>query len=147
MTYEWQQVAAIQYYLITGICKKKCFGVKVLECSWLTKIKECAINGLKANLINISQLCDQDLLVRFAKDKCIVLDQDQEQIMEGNSSSNNFYLLACPNTCRTRVQNDINLWHIHMGHVSHNSLRDTIATEAIKGVPKIKEELERMCRP
>ena len=28
------------------------------------------MNGLKVNLINISQLCDQNLSVKFTKDKC-----------------------------------------------------------------------------
>ena len=70
MTYEWQQVAAIQYYLITRSRSLNVLG--------LLKLRNVLfVNGLKANLINISQLCDQDLLVRFTKDKCIVLDQDQ----------------------------------------------------------------------
>ena len=34
------------------------------------------IEGLTTNLINISQLCDQGLLVNFSKDKCIVSDND-----------------------------------------------------------------------
>ena len=34
------------------------------------------INKLKINLININQLCDQDLFVKFKKDKCIVIDHD-----------------------------------------------------------------------
>ena len=34
------------------------------------------VEGLKANLINIGQLCDQNLFVKFTKDRCIVLDQN-----------------------------------------------------------------------
>ena len=44
---------------------------------------------LKTNLIDISQLCDQDLFVKFTKDKCIVIDHNQHHIMEGNRSSDN----------------------------------------------------------
>ena len=31
------------------------------------------VDGLKANLINISQLCDQNLFVKFTKNKCLVV--------------------------------------------------------------------------
>ena len=55
------------------------------------------VEGCKANLINIGQLCDQNLLVKFTKDRCTVIDQNQCHIMEGNRSLNNFYLLANPN--------------------------------------------------
>ena len=34
-----------------------------------------------------------------------------------------------------------------MEHVRHNSLKDTIDVEAIKGVSNLKGEPERMCRP
>ena len=88
------------------------------------------IDGLKANLIIINQLCDQDLFVRFTKDKCIVLDKDQQDIIEGNRSSDNCYLMASPNTCLTTIQNDTNLWHRRMRHLSHINLRDTIAVES-----------------
>ena len=61
------------------------------------------VNGLKANLINFSQLCDQDLFVKFTKDKCIVIDQDRQRIMEGNRLSNNCYLLEISNTCQNII--------------------------------------------
>ena len=99
------------------------------------------------NLINVNQLCDQDLFVRFTKDKCIVLDQDQQHIMEANRLSDNCHLFASPNTCLTTVQNDTNLWHKQVGHVSHNNLKDTIVAKAIREVPNIKGELERMYGP
>ena len=34
------------------------------------------VKGLKANLISISQLFNQDLFVKFTKDKCIILGQN-----------------------------------------------------------------------
>ena len=57
------------------------------------------IDGLKANLISINQLCNQDLFVKFPKDKCIVVDQDYHHIMKGNRSSDNYYLFTSLNTC------------------------------------------------
>lgn len=45
--------------------------------------KVLLVCGLKANLLNICQLCDQKLNVGFTKDKCIVKDLRDELIMEG----------------------------------------------------------------
>ena len=105
------------------------------------------VDEIKANLISISQLCDQDLFVRFTKDKCIVLDQEYQHIMERNRSLDNCYLLVSSSTCLNTVPNDTSLWHRWMGHVSYKSLIDTIVAEAIKGFPNLKGELERMCKP
>ena len=57
------------------------------------------VEGLKANLISISQLCDDDLFVRFTRQKCIVMNQDDKQVMEGTRSSDNCYLLAYSSLC------------------------------------------------
>ena len=66
--------------------------------------------------------------------------------MGGSRSYDNCYLLASSNTCLNTLQNDHSLWHKRIGHVSHNSLRDTIASEAIRGVPGLKGEPKGMCR-
>ena len=110
-----------------------------LNVTGLPKLKDVLlVDGLKANLINISKLCDRDLFVRFTKDKCIILDQNQQHIKEGNKSSDNCYLLASLKTCLSTVQNNTNIWHKWMGHVSHISLKDTIVEEAIREVPNLK---------
>ena len=49
------------------------------------------VNGLQVNLINISQLCDQNLFVKFFKDKCSVTNV-HTCVMEGKISSDNCYI-------------------------------------------------------
>lgn len=39
------------------------------------------VEGLIANLINISQLCDQGFSMSFSNDKCIVTDADNNVVM------------------------------------------------------------------
>ena len=96
------------------------------------------IDGLKANLIRISQLCDQNLFVNFIKDKCIIIYRISNTSWKGNRLSDNYYILASLNTCLNMVHNDTSLWHRWMGHVNHNNLKETIDVEAIKGVPNLK---------
>ena len=66
----------------------------------LSKLKNVMlVDGFTVNLTSVSQLCDEDLFVQLIKDKCIVLDQNQCQIMEEERSSDNCYLLINTNTC------------------------------------------------
>ena len=51
------------------------------------------VEGLKANLISICQLFDDNLFVRFTKKNCFVVDDSEKSVMEGVRSSDN-----CTNT-------------------------------------------------
>ena len=64
------------------------------------------VNGLKVNLINISQFCDKNLFVKFTKDKCSVTNSINTCVMEGKISFENGYLLTCSrNFCTTLLNN------------------------------------------
>ena len=55
--------------------KGSVLGSGSLNVLGLPKLRDVLIiDGLKSNMISISQLCDQDLFVRFTKDNCIVID-------------------------------------------------------------------------
>ena len=41
------------------------------------------VEDLKSNLISISQLCDQNLFVRFTKNSCLVVDEFERSVMDG----------------------------------------------------------------
>ncbi|XP_012852378.1 PREDICTED: uncharacterized protein LOC105971989 [Erythranthe guttata] len=61
----------------------------------LPKLKNVLfVEGLTSNLISISQLCDQDLEVRFNKFTCRVLDKDENCVIQGTRSSDNCYILV-----------------------------------------------------
>ena len=49
------------------------------------------IEMMSANLISISQLCDQGFLVKFSKETCEVLNDEQKAIMSGTRLSDNYY--------------------------------------------------------
>ena len=85
------------------------------------------VEGLKANLISISQLYDQDLFVKFTKGKCSVLNQADQCVMEGKRSSDNCYLLTLPGTC-LRTQGDFTeLWNRRLKHLKFWSLRRAVS--------------------
>lgn len=51
------------------------------------------VDGLKADLISINQLCDEGLHVKFCKENCLVFNSNQEKLMEENKSQDNCYML------------------------------------------------------
>ena len=41
------------------------------------------VKGLRLNLLNISQMCDQDFMVLFSKGKCLVMDESGKKLING----------------------------------------------------------------
>ena len=67
-------------------------GKGTLNVPGLPKITDVwLIEELKVNLINISQLSDQELCVRFNKNMCLVVDESDTCVMEGVRSTDNYY--------------------------------------------------------
>ena len=49
------------------------------------------IKGLKANLLSIAQICDEDFLVQFSKKWCVILSEDGVQVLKGLRTTDNCY--------------------------------------------------------
>ena len=81
------------------------------------------VDGLKTNLISISQICDQDLFVNFSHDNFFVLDQDGNCVLKGYKSVDNCYTLSQSHSCHTNTRSDTNLCHEKHSHVDFENLR------------------------
>nr|XP_043630031.1 uncharacterized protein LOC122601330 [Erigeron canadensis] len=91
------------------------------------------VNGLKHNLISVSQLCDAGYEVRFRADKGIVLD------LEGN-----VVLIA---------ERDDSLYSFDMrsatrlSHMNFKDINKLCKKELVSGLPVIKYEKDKTCGP
>ncbi|KAI5407268.1 hypothetical protein KIW84_053503 [Lathyrus oleraceus] len=73
--------------------KCEIMGTGKLECCGVPKLdKVLLVKGLTANLISISQLCDQGLNVNFTKTECLIFNKNNEVIMKGIKSKDNCYI-------------------------------------------------------
>ena len=52
------------------------------------------VEGLRVNLLSISQICDQDFMVLFSKGKCLELNESGKQLISGICTLDNFYGLV-----------------------------------------------------
>ena len=105
------------------------------------------VNGLKVNLISISQLCDDNLLVQFTKGSCSVTNSPNSCVMEGKRSSDNCSLLTFSRTYCTTLMNNSYIWHKRLGHISPRSLNEAIVANDVRGILKLKVDLGKMCGP
>ena len=71
------------------------------------------IEGLRVNLLSISQICDQDFMVLFSKGKCLVMNESGKKLISGVRILDNCYGLV-PDAdilCNSiRLPNE-GLWH------------------------------------
>ena len=61
------------------------------------------IKGLKAKLLSITKICDEDFLVQFSKKGCLILSEEVVQVLKGLRTINNCYgVVPKPNvSCRS----------------------------------------------
>ena len=78
-------------------------GKGTIEIPGLPLLKDVLyIKGLKANLLSITQICDEDSLVQFSRKGCIIINEEGIQVLEGSKTTNNCYGIvpAAPISCR-----------------------------------------------
>jgi hypothetical protein len=63
------------------------------------------VKGLTANLISISQLCDQGMKVNFTESGCLITNEKGDVLMRGVRSKDNCYLWVPIETSRSLFNN------------------------------------------
>ncbi|CAJ2673932.1 unnamed protein product [Trifolium pratense] len=131
--------------------KGEIVGIGELNSNSLPKLSNVLlVKGLTANLISISQLCDQGMKVNFTKSECLVTNDEGEILMRGVRSKDNCYLWvpqeeANVSTCLITKKDEIKLWHQKLGHLNLRSMKKAIPEEAIKGLPNLQIEEGSIC--
>ena len=101
------------------------------------------------NLLSISQICDQDIMVLFSKGKCLVMDESGKKLISGVRTLDNCHGLV-PNAdivCNNiRLPNE-DLWHQRMGHANYKHLSIVSKHESILGIPKLSRVSNVVCGP
>ena len=100
--------------VIKGIGTVDIPGLPVFEDVWY-------VDGLKANLLNISQICKNGLNVLFTKYECEILDGGGDYMCVGVRTTDNCYGLtpSISNKCFSAKIDQVDLWHQRLGHASH----------------------------
>ncbi|XP_056859992.1 uncharacterized protein LOC130508478 [Raphanus sativus] len=103
------------------------------------------VEGLKANLISVSQLCDEGLEVIFNKIECRAVDEKGNIVLQGVRSGNNCYMWKPLDTCLSAVESKLDLWHRKLGHMNTNGLSRLVNAEVVRGVPELEKQTDTVC--
>ena len=111
--------------------KIRVLGNGTLNIRGFPKLKNVLhVDGRKANLISISQICELNLYVKFTHDKCFVLNEFGECVLEGSTSLDNCYTLSPPHTCHKGIVDDVNMFFKFSKEEVVNSFTEEAVNEA-----------------
>jgi hypothetical protein len=118
----------------------------------LVSQKALYVEGLKANLLSISDFCDDDLVVQFSKKECNIFDNNEKWLMGGERTSDNCYGLPVPSSdsqiiCNKATIDDSELWHQRLGHLNFTDMLKIVNKEVVKDLPKMKDTGKGVCGP
>ena len=66
------------------------FGEETIDISGLPLLTDILyIKGLKVNLLSITQICDEDLLIQFSKKGYLILNEEGVQVLKGLKTTDN----------------------------------------------------------
>ncbi|XP_057811657.1 uncharacterized protein LOC131025894 [Salvia miltiorrhiza] len=121
-----------------GGAKGTILGKGVLNVTDFSKLKDMyLVEGLKANLISISQLCDAGMTVEFDKHLYEVFDDTNSRVMMGKRSFDNCYKSQEETICNAAKLDDVELWHQRLGHINFKNLQKLLTHDVILGLPKL----------
>ncbi|KAL8156686.1 hypothetical protein AgCh_001692 [Apium graveolens] len=106
------------------------------------------VDGLKYNLISVSQLTDAGHKVKFDKDVCYIGTHTNEFALVAKRKGNIFVLdfdEQQEEICLATVQDQQYLWHRRLGHVHMDLLRKISSHDLVRGLPKLKYKKIEPC--
>ncbi|KAI3680869.1 hypothetical protein L6452_35646 [Arctium lappa] len=126
-------------------------GFGVLSDGTTTFRRVAYVDGLKHNLLSISQLCDKDYEVRFSKKACSVVDEKGKLALNGYRRENVYVIdmdsTITENLCfLSKASSDVNwLWHKRLSHLNFKTLNSLSSKELVSGLPQYSYAKESLC--
>nr|KYP34086.1 Copia protein [Cajanus cajan] len=110
------------------------------------------VEGLKHNLLSISQLSDKGFKIEFDNTCCLICDKKTKEIRFIGKRIDNIYMLdlehsiAISNTkCLITKEDNIWLWHKGAAHIHMDHLNKLSRKELVIGLPKLKFSKDKLC--
>src|SRR5690606_9929935 len=80
------------------------------------------VDGLRENLISISQLCDVGLEVILNSKECRAVDSKGSLVLYGVRSGNTWYMWKPSHMCLLARESNLGLWHRKLWHMNTSGL-------------------------
>jgi hypothetical protein len=131
--------------------QSKVIGKRIIDIPGLRTSHEALyVEGLKANLLSISQFCDNDLVVQFSRKECNIFESSGKWLMGGERTTDNYYGLLGLTTdhqifCNKATIDDSELWHQRMGHLNFTDMLKISSKDIVKDLPKMEKTRKGIC--
>jgi hypothetical protein len=107
------------------------------------------VDGMKHNLLSVSQMCDRGCEVVFtSKDYKINPVNSGQVVAKGIRTGNNVYVLKeNREECHLSKHDERWLWHRRLGHLNFDHLIKLKNLEEVKDLSRISKPQDSMCKP
>ena len=111
------------------------------------------VEDLKYNLLSVSQIVDENFEVHFKKTGSKVFDSCGDSVLNisryGRVFKADFENPVSPViTCLVaKFDKDVMFWHRRLGHVGFDHLTRLSGLDLVRGLPKLKKDLDLVCTP
>jgi hypothetical protein len=107
------------------------------------------VDGMKHNLLSVSQMCDRGCELLFTSKDCKIKSANSGQVVaKGIRTENNVYVLKeNREECHLRKHDERWLWHRRLGHLNFDHLIKLKNLKAVKDLSKISKPQDSVCKP
>ncbi|GKC20994.1 retrovirus-related pol polyprotein from transposon TNT 1-94, partial [Tanacetum coccineum] len=123
-----------------------------VNCNGITFTRVVYVNGLKHNLISISQLCDANFKILFTKTQVTIVNQNNEVVLIAlrrrdvyiiDMSSFNKESNAC---FLAKASPRVNwLWHKRLSHLNFKNINNLAKHNLVSGLPSLTFSKDKNC--
>ncbi|XP_070005337.1 uncharacterized mitochondrial protein AtMg00300-like [Nicotiana sylvestris] len=109
------------------------------------------VNGLKYSLLSVSQIYDKVNKVEFLSKICTFTYLITGEVVLVAKRYKNIYVADFESlqsgdlSCLKAVDDDAELWHIRLGHISFSLLNKLIQKDLVHGLPMSKFKVQKVC--
>ncbi|GJU05663.1 retrovirus-related pol polyprotein from transposon TNT 1-94 [Tanacetum coccineum] len=129
-------------------CTSKGYGS--IKCNGIVFTKVTFVNGLKYNLISISQLCDAKYIVQFDKKRGTIFNSNKEVVMIAPRVRDIYVLDMTSSTQEscffTKSSENLNcLWHKRLAHLNFKTINKLAKQNLVIGLPSLVYSKDKPC--
>ncbi|GKC71717.1 retrovirus-related pol polyprotein from transposon TNT 1-94 [Tanacetum coccineum] len=125
-------------------------GYSSIKCNGIVFAKVAFVNGLKYNLIRISQLCDTKYIVQFDEEKGTIFNSIKEVVMIVQRVRD-VYVLDMTSSAQescffAKASKNLNwLWHKRLAYLNFKTINKLAKKNLVIGLPSLVYSKEKPC--
>ena len=126
-------------------------GYGSVNCNGIVFTRIAYVNGLKYNLISVSQLCDAKYIVQFDDKRGTIFNANKEVVLIAPRRDDVYVLdmssLTQNGTCLfSKASETINwLWHRRLSHLNFKSINNLAKQNKVLGLPSLVYTKDKPC--